>query len=133
MTPRLEQDVIGRHGTVYSRDEIGPEANMSHEAIVEQQREAMLSEVRGMVIDDIETHGFVAMADMRFTLDRASDAYERLDSPLFHLTFEEVTAEYLSALTLRLVDKKQHEVSDDELDEYFTGLSQVLPELAKAA
>lgn len=132
MTPRLEQDVIGRHGTVYSHDVIGREANKTREAIEQELRRNALATVREAASDDIERHGLVAMANMELTLGNTVRIHEQI-SGFVDVSLEEVTAEYLAKITDKIITDKTGELSAEDLDEYFSGLSQFIPELSKSA
>jgi hypothetical protein len=132
MAPRSEKDVIGRHGTVYSHDVIGPEANKKHEVVEQELRESALAIVREAAGDDVESHGLIALSDMELTLGNAIRIHEQI-SKFVEISLEDITAEYLAKVTDRVIKDKSGELTDEDFAEYFTGLSQFLPELSKAA
>jgi hypothetical protein len=131
MVPTKEIDVIGRHGPVYSHDVMGVEANSAPESIEDEQRRHALLAVRAEAADDVERHGLVAMADMGHALQRAVKMQEGFSHFVDGISLEDVTAEYIAALTGKVIKDEHNELTIEDCEEFFTGLSEFIPELKK--
>lgn len=122
-----------RFGVVYPHDVIGPAANLGAERIEAEQHRSALAAVRMEAVEDIETHGLVEMADMRLALHRIVQMHEGLSHFVGDLKLEEVTTEYIGVVMNKVLTAEQGEISPEDCEEFFTGLSELVPELKRTS
>jgi len=120
-----------RFGVVRSHDSMGLEANAPLVRIEAEQHRSALAAVRSEASEDIKENGLVKMADMEHALHRVIKMHEGLSHFVKDLELEEVTSAYIGVIVNEILEDEKGELGPEDCEEFFTGLSELIPELKR--